>query len=85
MQALRKTPNSAVKPVVSDQLSAFMAQSLDWSVWIGLLIVVTALGLAARSAGSHSSTLRLQSDPYGTGYGTDANGSASHSRVETGS
>jgi hypothetical protein len=69
------------------RLSAFMAQSLDWGLWIGLLLIVTALGLAARSAGPQTPSLQIQADPYGTGVSAgSANGSGeTHSRVEAGS
>lgn len=79
---MNKVTNQGTIPT---KLSVFMAQSLDWSVWIGLLIIVTALGLAARSAGQHPTSKLFQTDPYGTGYGSDVNGQERHSRVETGS
>lgn len=73
-----------------NRLSAFMAQNLDWGLWIGLLLVVTALGFAVRSASPHASAIQLQSDPYGTGVNSSAGfgsggGSGTHSRVEAGS
>lgn len=69
------------------RLSTFMAQSLDWGLWIGLLLIITALGFAVRSAGSQTPSLQFQADPYGTSLNAGSEGGAgeTHSRVEAGS
>lgn len=69
------------------RLSTFMAQSLDWGLWIALLLIVTALGFAARSAGTQAPSLQIQADPYGTGMnaGSENRAGETHSRVEAGS